>query len=170
MHTHTHARAHTHMTGVECWSWGRILSPLDLFVMHKIWFYSVHNHMKKKQLGYKLFFLKKFDAWSVCVHELLCACIVCVPSCVSIDTLPIYSSMAEMYGSYSSSASSQEGQFVLCKKTFLRMFLFFSLRTVSASRLQSWRTSTLLRYWRAMSSSKPKSALNNWNKEMATCN
>lgn len=55
------------------------------------------------------------------------------------------------------------------KKNISQNISLFSLTTVSANLLQSWRTSTLLKYWRAMSSSKPKRALNNWNKEM-TCN
>lgn len=88
---------------------------------------------------------------------------VCACMCLDylFENLPIYSSMEEMYGSYSSATSSQEGQFVK-KKTFLRIFLFFPSRlSLPINLLQSWRTSTLLKYWRAMSSSKPKRALNN---------
>lgn len=62
----------------------------------------------------------------VFVHELLYAYSTCVLTifgvcaCMCLDylfeNLPIYSSMEEMYGSYSSATSSQAGQFVLCKK------------------------------------------------------
>lgn len=178
---------------IKWWSGRIIISPLDLSFMHIIWFKSIYNHMKENNREEWFLLKKKCMVWVgeclrvrsclyalVFVHELLYAYFACVSNNICfmclhvlsldyrIENLPIYSSIAVMYGSYSSATSSQEGQFVLCKKTILRIFLFFPLRTVSANLLQSWRTSTILEYWRAMSSSKPTRALKNWNKEM-TC-
>lgn len=52
---------------------------------------------------------------------------VCACMCLDylFENLPIYSSMEEMYGSYSSATSSQEGQFVKKKKHFSEYFSFF---------------------------------------------
>lgn len=52
---------------------------------------------------------------------------VCACMCLDylIENLPIYSSIAEMYGSYSSATSSHKGQFVLCKKNNSQNISFF---------------------------------------------
>lgn len=142
MHIYKHNR-------IEWWSCRIIISPLDLSFMHIIWFKSIYNHMKQNNREEWFLLKKKKSAWSgwvsVCVCVPVCmrvysymnSCMrilrvflsifgVCACMCLDylIENLPIYSSIAEMYGSYSSATSSHKGQFVLCKKTILRIFLF----------------------------------------------
>lgn len=143
MHIYKHNR-------IEWWSCRIIISPLDLSLMHIIWFKSIYNHMKQNNRE-EWFLLKKkvhgLGRWvSACAFLSVCACIrTWTPVCVFyvcfnniwcmclhvlsldylIENLPIYSSIAEMYGSYSSATSSHKGQFVLCKKNNSQNISFF---------------------------------------------